>query len=312
MIVLGGVAVQLAGYLLFNIVFLSFWYRVQKDQPPLLQKLRPFMWGILFSSFFIILRSIYRVIEMAFGWDGIINTTEWAVYSFDAAFVVIAVYILNAYHPGKYLPNKFSWKYKPERDGPTDLECAVPPSENKDLSEENEHNEKEPDGSNGNDKDMNTHPEISADGEGGFATPYSSFPEALEDPNIPNASNYGTTGAPNLTNTTGAAADGTTAAPMTAGVSNMTGAPDATAPSATGTTSVTGVPDIASGSGLTGSNVGAAHTSDPAGVASSSRVPGPPPAVGAPITQRAPVVVGAPVASDAPGIANAQGASGIQ
>lgn len=125
-IVVGGVAVQLAGYLLFDLVFLSFWYRVLKDKPPLYHKLKPFMIAVLLSSIFIVLRSIYRVIEMAYGWDGKINTTEWAVYVFDGVFVLIAVVILNVYNPMHYLPKKFSWKFKPERDGPTDLETALP------------------------------------------------------------------------------------------------------------------------------------------------------------------------------------------
>lgn len=126
MIVVGGVAVQLAGYLLFNLAFLSFWYRVRKDRPPLYLKLRSFMAAVFLSSLFIVLRSIYRVIEMAYGWDGVINTTEWAVYVFDGAFVLIAVVILNVYNPMQYLPKRFSWKFNPERDGPADMESAVP------------------------------------------------------------------------------------------------------------------------------------------------------------------------------------------
>ncbi|WFC94370.1 hypothetical protein MBRA1_001000 [Malassezia brasiliensis] len=126
MVVVGGVSVQLAGYLLFNMAFLSFWYRVRKDSPPLYLKLRSFMAAVFLSSLFIVLRSIYRVIEMAYGWDGAINTTEWAVYVFDGAFVLIAVVILNVYNPMQYLPKNFSWKFNPERDGPTDMESAVP------------------------------------------------------------------------------------------------------------------------------------------------------------------------------------------
>lgn len=126
MVVVGGVAVQLAGYVLFNMAFLSFWYRVRKDRPPLYLKLRPFMAAVFLSSFFIVLRSIYRVIEMADGWEGVINTTEWAVYVFDGVFVLIAVVILNVYNPMQYLPKRFSWKFNPERDGPADMESAIP------------------------------------------------------------------------------------------------------------------------------------------------------------------------------------------
>ncbi|WFD05781.1 hypothetical protein MVES1_001115 [Malassezia vespertilionis] len=119
-IVLAGIAVQLFGYLLFNFIFLTFGYKLMKHGAHLLQNdTKAFMIAVFFSSLAIILRSIYRIIEMAFGWDGVINQTEWPLYAFDAAFVVIAVYFMNVWYPGKYLPNRFSWKYSPEKAGYT-------------------------------------------------------------------------------------------------------------------------------------------------------------------------------------------------
>ena len=52
MIVVGGVAVQLAGYLLFNMVFLSFWLKARKDNPPLLRRMYTFLVAVFLSSFF--------------------------------------------------------------------------------------------------------------------------------------------------------------------------------------------------------------------------------------------------------------------
>lgn len=115
MIVVGGVALQLAGYLLFNFVFISFWLRVRKDRTPQLERMEPFLYAVLVSSIFIILRSIFRVIEMGLGWKGVINSTEWTLYVFDGALIVIAVTILNVYNPSKYLPKHFSWRHDADK-----------------------------------------------------------------------------------------------------------------------------------------------------------------------------------------------------
>lgn len=112
-----GVAVQLAGYLLFFCLFAVFYYRIRRDPPPGLEQMHPLMLATMASSAWIILRSIYRLIEMGEGWDGVINNTEWCLFVFDGAFVFIAVTIYNFVHPGKYLPREFSWNYHPEKHG---------------------------------------------------------------------------------------------------------------------------------------------------------------------------------------------------
>ncbi|WFD36299.1 hypothetical protein MCUN1_003178 [Malassezia cuniculi] len=116
MIVVGGVALQLAGYLVFDALFVYFYLHVHKENHPLVERYRPLMVGIFSSSMLIVLRSIYRVIEMAVGWDGVINSTEWPLYVFDSTFVWLAVVALNIFHPGAYLPKKFSWKVLPQTD----------------------------------------------------------------------------------------------------------------------------------------------------------------------------------------------------
>ncbi|WFD26825.1 hypothetical protein MNAN1_001814 [Malassezia nana] len=112
-----GVAVQLAGYLLFFSLFAVFYYRIRRDPPAGLEQMHPLMLATMASSAWIILRSIYRLVEMGEGWDGVINNTEWCLFVFDGAFVFIAVTIYNFVHPGKYLPRDFSWNYHPEKHG---------------------------------------------------------------------------------------------------------------------------------------------------------------------------------------------------
>ena len=115
-VTVGGVAVQLTGYIVFMLSFLIFAERVRRDPPTGIAHYKPLLMATFFSSLCIILRSIYRVIEMATGWTGSIATKEWCLFSFDASLVLIACVILNFWNPARYLPKHFSWKYNPEKD----------------------------------------------------------------------------------------------------------------------------------------------------------------------------------------------------
>ena len=111
-----GVAVQLFGYLIYMILLLTFCRAVRKDPPPGIDRFWPLLIATFFSSLCIILRSIYRLVEMGMGWTGKIATTEWFLFAFDSSFVLVACVILNIWNPGRYLPKNFSWRYNPERD----------------------------------------------------------------------------------------------------------------------------------------------------------------------------------------------------
>ncbi|TKY89017.1 hypothetical protein EX895_002258 [Sporisorium graminicola] len=112
-IVVVGLALQLVGYILFNLLLLVFVRRCCKDPPsPDLwnKRTKAFIAATALSSAFIFVRSLFRLIEMCVGWEGIIARTEWTFFTFDAAMVTSAVYILNLYNPAAYLPSNFSWK----------------------------------------------------------------------------------------------------------------------------------------------------------------------------------------------------------
>lgn len=47
------------------------------------------------------LRSIYRTIELADGWNGRIISTEWYFNTFDATPIFLAMVALNLFHPGR-------------------------------------------------------------------------------------------------------------------------------------------------------------------------------------------------------------------
>jgi len=54
-------------------------------------------------SALILVRSIYRLIEYKYGYDGYIMTHEWFEYIFDALLMFIAMVVMNVYHPAVIL-----------------------------------------------------------------------------------------------------------------------------------------------------------------------------------------------------------------
>lgn len=69
-----------------------------------LRKVKIMGGALAFSTVAILIRSVYRLIELADGWDGTVITTEWYFNVFDAAMIVLAIYTLNFIHPGIFLP----------------------------------------------------------------------------------------------------------------------------------------------------------------------------------------------------------------
>ena len=67
------------------------------------------LWAINGASSLIFLRSIYRFIEFNFSFDNYFFTHEWPFYVFDASVILMAMVILNVWHPSRYLGNA-AWK----------------------------------------------------------------------------------------------------------------------------------------------------------------------------------------------------------
>ena len=79
--------------------------------------------GITIMTTFLLIRSVYRTIELAGGWDGTIIRTQWLFSSsmlnnllppqvliivpladtFDGAMIILAAFTLNVLHPGMLL-----------------------------------------------------------------------------------------------------------------------------------------------------------------------------------------------------------------
>ena len=63
-------------------------------------KFRGFLVAMGLSTFCIFIRSIYRVAELSEGWEGDLIQNQRLFIGFEGAMVVVAVWVLNVWHPG--------------------------------------------------------------------------------------------------------------------------------------------------------------------------------------------------------------------
>jgi len=66
----------------------------------LTRRMRRMLIALAAMTSFILIRSIYRTVELADGFSGIVIKTQWLFVVFDALMIVFAMYTLNVYHPG--------------------------------------------------------------------------------------------------------------------------------------------------------------------------------------------------------------------
>ncbi|KAF8305131.1 hypothetical protein DL93DRAFT_2233179 [Clavulina sp. PMI_390] len=57
-------------------------------------------WALAFSSLCLLIRAIYRTVELSDGWNGRIIETQLYFNVLDGAMVTLAMYTLNLFHPG--------------------------------------------------------------------------------------------------------------------------------------------------------------------------------------------------------------------
>jgi len=73
------------------------------SHPAISNNYKQMLFGLILSTLVIFIRSVYRVIELADGWGGRIIHTERYFNVLDGAMIVIAMFTLNAFHPGRLL-----------------------------------------------------------------------------------------------------------------------------------------------------------------------------------------------------------------
>ncbi|CAE6427639.1 unnamed protein product [Rhizoctonia solani] len=120
-IMLGGIVIQLVAVILYTILGIEFVVRFSLDRPARstveYERRKHAGWigvprgivlmlvGLGIATVFIIIRSIYRTIELTDGWNGTIISTEKWFNWFDGAPIVVAMFTFNVFHPGYLLRN---------------------------------------------------------------------------------------------------------------------------------------------------------------------------------------------------------------
>lgn len=105
-----GLCLQISSYILIGILVLTFCLKVKLSPPDSEQwererealmavRFNLYILAFAVSCLLIMLRCIYRFIELYQGWYAPISTIEWEFYAFDAFPVFVAILLLNVCHP---------------------------------------------------------------------------------------------------------------------------------------------------------------------------------------------------------------------
>ncbi|KZP33510.1 RTA1-domain-containing protein, partial [Athelia psychrophila] len=117
-IMLGGIATQMVFITLYVACAAEFLCRFFNDRPVRVcaasrsfegprvvmdRQLKTMIFALSFSTFFLYIRAVYRLIELSDGWNGTVISTQNYFNVFDGTMVVLAMYTLNFCHPGRLL-----------------------------------------------------------------------------------------------------------------------------------------------------------------------------------------------------------------
>ncbi|KAG2078713.1 RTA1 like protein, partial [Suillus decipiens] len=76
---------------------------VEKGQRTVSKNLRLMLYAMAFCTLCIFIRSVYRTVELANGWNGPVISTERYFDWLDGGMVTLAIYTLNFFHPGIFV-----------------------------------------------------------------------------------------------------------------------------------------------------------------------------------------------------------------
>ncbi|KAI0042861.1 RTA1-domain-containing protein [Auriscalpium vulgare] len=114
-IMLGGIIFQLIAIICYAALAAEFLLRYVRDRP--FEKrnapdqprgrtdkhMKILLGGMSLMTVFILIRSVYRTIELADGWNGKVISTQVLFNVFDGAMITLAMVTLNFCHPGYFL-----------------------------------------------------------------------------------------------------------------------------------------------------------------------------------------------------------------
>ncbi|KAL8290244.1 hypothetical protein RQP46_003183 [Phenoliferia psychrophenolica] len=108
-IMVGGIAFQTFSMIIFCGLFADFFLAARKDASYARnlegRRVNLFVYGLVFSSFWILVRCIYRTAELAEGFTGYLITTQPYFLVLDSAAMVLAMGVWNVTHPYFCLPD---------------------------------------------------------------------------------------------------------------------------------------------------------------------------------------------------------------
>ncbi|GFG08274.1 hypothetical protein IFM61392_05280 [Aspergillus lentulus] len=102
-VLIGGLVLQVVTFATYLVIMVWFHWRATVEGGQLPHGVRMVMKGVYIAGFFIMLRSIYRVFEFAFGIDSYTFTHEWPLYVLEAVPMFVALLVLGWFHPARWL-----------------------------------------------------------------------------------------------------------------------------------------------------------------------------------------------------------------
>ncbi|KAK6363767.1 hypothetical protein TWF730_001183 [Orbilia blumenaviensis] len=101
-IIMAGLAIQIAFFSFFTGATIRFDTKTRVSHPN--AKWRVLVYCLYLSCTCILIRSIYRIVEFAQGWDGYLMSHEVYFYVLEALPMFPCLVAFNIFHPSKYLP----------------------------------------------------------------------------------------------------------------------------------------------------------------------------------------------------------------
>ena len=138
-LIIAGIVLQVVVLFSFGILGFDYWFRAHKAMnrpdanPDALAvwrnaKFRKFGVAMGGAYIAILIRCVYRVIEMAGGWGNHIMQDEPSFLVLDSSLMVVATYLLTVFHPGIFFPqmqNGYSKRTAPDANDSSEAEAAA-------------------------------------------------------------------------------------------------------------------------------------------------------------------------------------------
>lgn len=105
-IMVAGIVFQMAAIGIFALFFCEFSRRASRERGVLEKKVQIFIGATAFSCLLIVVRSIYRTVELLQGFDGYLITHEEYFVGLNGVLMFLAVTVFNVVHPGWFLPER--------------------------------------------------------------------------------------------------------------------------------------------------------------------------------------------------------------